>query len=37
MVEIFSHGHSTLKYPNDNPYLNGHHKPIDIEYTAKGP
>ncbi|WP_281982482.1 carotenoid oxygenase family protein [Thalassorhabdomicrobium marinisediminis] len=37
MPEIFAHGHSTVKFPNDNPYLNGPHKPIDLEYTAKGP
>ncbi len=37
MTEIFAHGHSTVKFPNDNPYLNGPHKPIDLEYTAKGP
>ncbi|WP_313137410.1 carotenoid oxygenase family protein [Paracoccus jeotgali] len=37
MLHIFDHGHSTVKFPNDNPYLNGPHKPIDLEYTAKGP
>ncbi|WP_204114512.1 carotenoid oxygenase family protein [Shimia biformata] len=37
MLDIFDHGHSTLKFPNDNPYLNGAHKPIELEYTAKGP
>lgn len=37
MVDIFNHGHATLNFPNENPYLNGPHKPIDLEYTAKGP
>lgn len=37
MLDIFNHGHSTVRTPNDNPYLNGPHKPIDIEYTARGP
>jgi carotenoid cleavage dioxygenase-like enzyme len=36
-MDIFSHGHSTLQFPNDHPYLNGPHKPIELEYTAKGP
>ena len=35
MSDLLNHVFSTLQFPNDNPYLNGPHRPIDLEYTAK--